>query len=55
MTGWEMFVGALVALGAFLTWRNLLFKEEQYTLLGWLSLAASISLTLSVGQFLINT
>lgn len=55
MTGWEIFVGALTSVALYFSIRNLLFKEVQYTPLGWLCLAACISLALSVGQFLINT
>lgn len=53
MTTGDILVGVLSSIGLYFGWRNLLYKEEQYTLLGWLSLAACISLTVSVGQFLV--
>lgn len=50
-----MFLGTLTSVALYFAWRNLLYKEEQYTLMGWLCLGACISITISVGQFLINT
>lgn len=49
-----MFVGALTFVALCFSVRNLLFKEEQYTFTGWLCLAACISLSFGLGQFLIN-
>ena len=50
-----MVSGVIVSAALYLVWRRLIFKEEQYTLAGWLCLAACISLTISVGRFLIST
>lgn len=55
MSTWDILVGVLTSVGLYFVWRNLLYKEEQYTLMGWLCLGACISLTISVGEFLINT
>lgn len=55
MSTLDILIGVLTAIGMYFAWRNLLYKEEQYTLIGWLCLAACVSLTVSVGQFLINT
>lgn len=54
MSGGEMLSLSMSGAGMlFLGWR-LLYKEEQYTLLSWLALAAVISQGITVGSLLIS-
>jgi hypothetical protein len=50
----ETLAVTITAVAAFFGWRRLLYKEEQYTLNGWLCLATCVVLTLSVGKYMIS-
>lgn len=55
MSGVEMLLATVLLVAGFFEWKRFLYKNEQYTFMGWLGLAAVIAVTLAIGKVLINT
>jgi hypothetical protein len=54
MSGLEMFMASVLLVAGYFEWKRFIYKNEQYTIVGWLGFAAVIGVTVAIGKALLS-